>query len=54
MTVIKEAEAAGETGPARSVRRRIMLLASVGLFLSGYNNFVIGLALIEVKPALLT
>lgn len=35
---------------ARSVRNRIILLASVGLFLSGYNNFIIGLALIQVKP----
>ncbi|MHB1534618.1 MAG: MFS transporter, partial [Acidimicrobiales bacterium] len=33
-----------------SVRRRIILLASVGLFLSGYNNFIIGLALLQVKP----
>lgn len=33
----------------RSIRRRIILLASVGLFLSGYNNFIIGLALIQVK-----
>lgn len=32
-----------------STRRRIILLASVGLFLSGYNNFIIGLALIQLK-----
>ncbi|GAC1603545.1 MAG: MFS transporter [Acidimicrobiales bacterium] len=34
---------------SRSVRNRIILLASVGLLLSGYNNFIIGLALIQVK-----
>ena len=32
------------------MRRRIILLASFGLFLSGYNNFIIGLALVQVKP----
>lgn len=36
---------------SRSVRHRIIGLASVGLFLSGYNNFIIGLALIPLKSA---
>lgn len=41
---------AGRSQSERSVRRRIIMLASIGVFLSGYNNFIIGLALIEVKP----
>lgn len=32
------------------VARRVILLASLGLVLSGYNNFIVGLALIQVRP----
>lgn len=38
------------TVAARGVATRIIALAWVGLILSGFNNFVIGLALLEVKP----
>ncbi|MDA8330022.1 MAG: MFS transporter [Candidatus Dormibacteraeota bacterium] len=31
-------------------RARVILLAALGLFISGYNNFIIGLALLQLRP----
>ncbi len=38
------------TGPGCDLSS-IMLIAFLGLFLSGYNNFMVAIALIEIKPA---
>jgi MFS family permease len=34
-----------------SQRTKVIALAWLGLFLSGYNNFIIGLALLQIRPA---
>lgn len=30
---------------------KVIVLAWLGLFISGYNNFIIGLALLQIRPA---
>lgn len=54
MSTVEEApliRAGGDVAqPSASGRRHIITLASLGLLVSGYNNFAVGLALIVIKP----
>lgn len=46
-----DAKCAAQSGPGCDVSS-IMLIAFLGLLLSGYNNFMVAIALIEIKPQL--
>ena len=35
---------------SNDLRAKVILLAALGLFISGYNNFIIGLALLQLRP----